>query len=80
MKDKLVYLEWDDSSTQKGWRSKNRIDMSSHRIKTIGYLILEEKHRIAVTSSIDGDEDDYLDILTIPKTAILKRRNIKLPH
>ena len=44
-------------------------------IKTIGYIVKENKTHIAVTSSV-GCWKAKIDVLIIPKACILKRTNV----
>lgn len=76
---KAIYLEWDDSNARYGWINKTSVkgDLTTTRIKSIGYLVDENQTHLMITNS----ESQYSvnDPLTIPKKAILKRRNIKTP-
>ena len=73
----MVYLEWDDSSTEYGWQTDDHVILKPWKIKTIGYLVKENRTHIAITSSI-GETGNKVDVLTIPKAALLKRKNIRL--
>jgi len=76
-KHKAIYLEWDDARGRNGWFSNDEILNGPFTIKTIGYLVKEDRTHITVTTSIS--KSDYkVDPLTIPKSTILKRRNIKI--
>lgn len=74
---KAVYLEWDDSTSDTGWIKDENVYLKPWRIKSIGYLVRENKTHIAITTSI-GQSGNKMDVLTIPKACILKRKNLNI--
>jgi hypothetical protein len=79
MMQKAVYLEWDDSCSDSGWTNDEKIKtfLRPWVIKSIGYIVGENKTHIAITTSI-GQGGNKMDVLTIPKACISKRRVLKI--
>ncbi len=77
-KRKIIYLEWDDSVSDSGWvdDSKVKTFLKPWLIHSVGYLVMENTSHISITTSI-GNGGNKLDVLTIPKSSILKRRYLK---
>lgn len=82
MKQKGIFVEWIDSSSQSGWRTeqslKNKIDL---KCTSFGYLSHEDDEVVCVSSSRtniseDNSRIDFNGTIRIPKKAIIKRRNV----
>jgi hypothetical protein len=79
----FVLVEWDDScnfGTQK-WRdveeSKN---LTPGKIRTVGFVLAEDKKRVVLTGSLhdEGDGDAYGNgCITIPRGCITKITRLK---
>ena len=84
---KLVYIEWIDSHSGRGWTSVE--DISDHcrplRIITVGWLISENNNCKAVAHSVydekrmDGWRIHASGEIVIPNLAIKKFRVLKTP-
>jgi hypothetical protein len=74
--NKIVYLKWVDSTSWEGWKNLPLTDSKMCEIETIGYVIKETKKKIVIAHSI-SNANHTNGILSIPKGALLKRRNIK---
>jgi hypothetical protein len=73
---KVIYLEWTDACGQDGWHPIGAKDYTPETIKTIGFLLLEDKEKVVVTHSLsDAYHNAYI---IIPKGWITKRKIIKL--
>lgn len=89
MKYKLVYIEWQDASSQGGWQTNKEIDKwlaASHNdagfAKQVGWIIRETKRFIIMSSrhAVDNDyqAEQWGELQKIPKTWIRKRKVIKI--
>jgi len=77
MKNKTIYLKWEDASSGQGWYEDCDIRCDPWLVDTIGYVCKENKKHISLTTSVSCT-GRKMDVLTIPKACILKRRNIKI--
>lgn len=76
---KAIYLEWEDSSSYASTVWKEREDCTNKptvRCKSVGFVIGETKDSITLAGSLDGGRFVSGD-MTIPKSAIRKRRVIR---
>lgn len=75
-----IYLEWVDSEAASGWDvlANSDYDRTGLIIKSIGYICGESGNEIFISTSWDEDNKKYIDILAIPKVAIIKRKKIKI--
>lgn len=76
MKYKKVYLEWVDSCSSRGWNYMPDFKDDELIVKSIGFIMKESKKSIVISTSFTH-YDSAMDPLTIPKCAIVKRRNFK---
>lgn len=81
MKQKIVYVEWDDSAMIYGWQGSADIQDAIKIAKccTVGFLVGEDKNVLALSlnASVDGRTCPFGEIVSIPKCAITKRRKIE---
>ena len=73
---KVVYVEWDDSSSYVStvWKSEEEVKKNPCcRCKTVGFIIDETKDSLTLAGSLDGGRYVSGD-MSIPKSAIRKRR------
>ena len=74
---KAIYLEWEDSASVTGWQWYDG-SMVLH-VVTIGFLVGEDGKSVTISSSYDANADPkFADIMSIPKSAIRKRRWLKV--
>ena len=71
----VVYLEWLDSCTNYGWRNPEEGHLS--KIRSIGFLVKEDKHSLTITTSASLN-GQAVDQITIPKVVVSKRKKIKI--
>lgn len=74
MKHKICSVTWVDSCSLGGWQRREG-NHGLSRIDSIGYIIRETRTEITITSSISQDSGNVMDALTIPKVAIVRRKN-----
>ena len=68
----VIRVEWVDSYGGGNWIHKDDLDHKPSNIITVGFVVKETKKHITITSSIsDGDGEQYLNPITIPKIAII---------
>ena len=73
------WIEWIDASGRGGgWQhtSDVRLQKVSH-IHTIGFVLREDEGCVVIGQSLDMSHDHADHVMTIPKTAILKRWTIR---
>ena len=71
---RLVMLFWDDSRGGGGWVNESDQDNHVSKCVTAGFLIDETDEHLTITSSItEGEDQQYLDPITIPISCITKR-------
>ena len=77
---KAVYVEWDDSSScgsSGAWAHKrDAVIEKPIRCKTVGFILDETDTHITLISTSDGENHVSGD-MTIPKSAIRKRRVVR---
>ena len=75
MKDKLLYLEWDDSASNINgvWKHLSALNNQSAQCRSVGFLLFEDHRCVTIACSV-SDTDDVTGNMTIPKSAITKRR------
>lgn len=76
---KLIYIKWIDAVSYSNWKNKSEIRewIDNHKneiIEQVAWLIEETDKHLILTSRICDDE--YGQLQKIPKTWILKRRNL----
>lgn len=78
---KLEYIEWDDSSALNGrvWNATEHLISVAKQIRcrSIGWVVHETRELVIIAGHHDGNEDWSGD-MTIPKSAIRKRRNVRV--
>lgn len=75
---RLVMLWWDDSFGGGSWISKEDQENRVVKCLTAGFLIGETDEHITVTCSMtEGGEGEYLGPITIPKSCITRREDLK---
>lgn len=75
----LVFIEWDDASGSDGWiRAEKLIESDDKlaRIKTVGYLVHEDKDSITLTMAHDTTNNNFGAFMSVPKSCIRKRKKI----
>jgi len=89
MKYKLVYIEWEDSlGGTNHWKWESEIDYKEHERHAIhvsvGFLVNETKRSVFLSSEmmrlklIGGEPGSLIDPGSIPKSAIRKRKVLKI--
>jgi len=74
----LVLLWWDDSFGGGGWIDKEDQENRVAKCLTAGFLIGETDDHITVTCSMtEGEGGQYLGPITIPKSCITRREDLK---
>lgn len=76
MREKVVYIEWDDSCHNSDW--KPRSDAQSHGIAhchSVGFLLKKSKAEVVVFQS-KSDTGNITDMMAIPRKAIRSLRYI----
>lgn len=71
---KVIEVDWIDSTGFSGWQPVDRAGYSAGEMKSIGFLIHEDKKSITISASMGIGLCD--SPISIPKCAILKRRTI----
>jgi len=85
-KQKLIYLQWMDAYANDNWLSpkeiEDKIKNEGCYIEQIGWIVYEDKKEIHLVARRCGMHKNYSEQFgnyqRIPKTWILKRKDIKL--
>ena len=70
-------MEWVDSAVTMGWLYEDDDLLTASHITTIGFLVKETSDSISVSTSY-SQHKRFVDILTIPKVAIKKRKFLRI--
>ena len=74
---KIELIDWHDSCSHYGWKDGDT-KFSTATCQSVGFLHSEDKQRvtIALNRGTDGHTQPWGDLISIPKSAIVKRRKI----
>jgi hypothetical protein len=75
--NKMVLIEWKDAESADSWTPANEIDHDYALIKSVGWLINENKKTVTLALNHDTKNEAYSCILKIPKGMIKSRKIIK---
>lgn len=75
----LVEVEWVDSCTGGGWRSKAAYLEDAHPTicRTIGYLLKKDTQEVVVVQTMSASTGHVSDSMAIPRVAVRKIRVLK---
>lgn len=79
-RDKLLYVEWDDAcSHDNRWQHRKTYEAtnSPDHVQSVGWLIAEDAKAITLCASRSTVNDQLSGDVTIPKSAIRKRRILR---
>jgi len=79
--NKVILVEWVDSAAEVGWNPiknpRTRQDKNDLKITSCGFLLFEDKKTITISAHFSGANHAH-SALTIPKVAIVRRKEIKV--
>ena len=78
---KVYLIDWEDSASDSGWRHEEQLGNAGIALnQSIGYLIKENKKFITLAQSkcVSKGFAPYADLISIPKTNIKKKKQIKI--
>lgn len=81
MRRQVLQVEWEDSSSSSRiWNSGDALASSKNqRCMSIGFLVHEDEHCVVLAGHMAVSEyPDFAGDMRIPKSAIRKRRRMKL--
>lgn len=73
MKPKVLYVEWDDHCSERGWVDGENVDGKPLRMTSVGVLMKETKTTVVI-STTRAEGERFISPLTIIKKCIVKRR------
>ncbi len=74
------YIEFEDHSCASGWMEGHTVFApAAPRIRAIGWVIMEDKHRLCIAGATDSNGKDSTTRQYIMKSCIVKRKKVKLP-
>ncbi len=76
----LVEVEWVDSTSRGGGRYEDDYlkDTGPAKCKSAGYLLAKNPSHVMLVQSIDTENPEYMmDVITIPRKAVLSVRELK---
>ncbi len=80
MRDKLLLVEWDDTTTHDGWMPMdNDYSREAMHIKSVGWK-LKSSPRFLVLTPMKGDEGRCNDRQIIPRGCVRRVTEIKEPE
>lgn len=72
-----IYLFcWKDSQSLDGWEFFPDLDSALPIIYSIGFLLREDAHTVTLCLSLDYSNEAFSQALTIPKVALVYRKQI----
>jgi len=78
---KILKIDWIDSASEHGWLSTQEVEdlEGLGKCQTVGYFVKETKNSISIAQnrSTDHIHCPFGEIITIPKVAIIKKRELK---
>ena len=81
---KLAWIEWDDSHSGRGWQDIEtaRGNCDALLCRSVGWVIAETRTHVMLAGSVslggpDGAVSQVNGEITIPKSAIKKRRGLR---
>ena len=77
----IIQVEWEDSSsTNRVWNQGDYLaKQKNQRCMSIGFLVHEDEHCVVIAGHMGLDEHpDFSGDMRIPKSAIRKRKKVKL--
>ena len=75
MKDKLVYIEWDDAASRGGWEFRDEVANKPYRCRSAGFLVSETKDSVVIVTNISCN-GKCSEAMQIPKGMIRRRRTV----
>jgi hypothetical protein len=80
----IIEVIWIDSAQSHGWKDRQaEIDspdrLRSMRCRSVGYMLADDEHGVMLAESL-SDYDNVACTTTIPKFAIVERRNLTWMH
>ncbi len=68
----IVYIEWEDAWTHRGWVNKSDKGEGLMLVKTIGFLVSDDNDVVRVAMAQSDDNDGYEYVTSIPRANIKK--------
>jgi hypothetical protein len=81
MTHQIIRVEWEDSSsTSRVWNQGEYLaKQTNQRCVSIGFLVHEDESCVVIAGHMGIDEcPDFAGDMRIPKSAIIKRKRVKL--
>ncbi len=73
---KLVYVEWLDSESEQGWHKISELKPDMTPIKSVGYLVVDNPHRIVLGPNYDEKNEAVCQPISIPRCSIITIKEI----
>mgnify|MGYP001595893977 CR=1 FL=1 len=78
MKPRAVYVEWADAHSRNAWEHYRPHREMALRVRSVAWLIHRDKKRIVLSHSMDANKRPrFMDVLTIPRSAVRKIKRIR---
>ena len=76
---KAVRLEWVDSASDNGrWTLEEDIENSIVKVISYGFVVEDKPEYITLALSYISEQPQYCQMISIPKCAIVSKKEIKL--
>lgn len=69
----MILIEWTDAESIDEWTQKSEIDHGSALIKSVGWILNENKKTVTLALNYDTKNDAYSCIIKLPIKMITKR-------
>lgn len=76
MKEKLIYVIWNDAVSVDAWTDISEITPELAEIHSVGFLVCENKEVLTIALNVDTTNLSASCIMNIPKKWIRFRKNI----
>lgn len=75
----IYLIHWNDAESIDDWTELSQIDHEAALIKSIGWLINENKKTVTLALNHDTKNGSYSCLIKIPKGMISLKRKVSLP-
>ena len=74
----IVYIEWEDAWTHRGWADKSELADGLSLVKTVGFLVDETDDIVRVALLYCDNNENYGYVTSIPRANIKKYLEIEI--
>lgn len=75
-----LFLVWRDATSSDDWCSLSELELSCHKIASVGFLLHEDEETLVLALNRDPSEEAASQVIRIPKAWILFRQIVEFPE